>query len=101
MGNSSIFSILLSEFLFCVLLACDHGNFKLPNMVDCRPWLSCSDLVDVSVGELVGFGAVKKIYHSEWQNNEIALVFLNDKRYLKIFFQVWRTLNCSQLIGIG
>ena len=41
---------------------CDHGEFSLPWMSKCHPWLTCSDIeMDVKVHALLGYGAVKAV----------------------------------------
>ncbi|KAM4809994.1 protein O-mannose kinase [Rhinophrynus dorsalis] len=53
---------------------CPHGYFKMGSMKDCSPWLSCEAVKkEVRKLKLVGEGAVKKVFLSEWKEMKVAL----------------------------
>lgn len=85
---------------------CRRGSFKIGSMVDCHPLLSCQDISRLDIGDLIGYGAVKHIYQSTWNNVTVALVFVNNREYIQDFMHgLWmlRELGPSdfvvQLIG--
>ena len=42
---------------------CSHGNFSLPWMTECRPWLECDELQsdEFTIGRELGRGVVKVV----------------------------------------
>lgn len=85
---------------------CKHGSFTVGKMSGCHPWLTCSDIEDLPVGELVGYGAVKHVYQTSWQNNTLAVAFVNNRKYINDFLhgieilkKLGRTKLLVQLIG--
>lgn len=53
---------------------CPQGHFKIGNMKNCSPWLTCGGVTqEVRQLKLVGEGAVKKVYLSEWKGIKVAL----------------------------
>lgn len=92
MNINNIFCVLYFEF--CVILLkfwsvwscnCNNGSFIVGNMNECHPWLTCDDIKYLDIGELIGFGAVKHVYQTSWQNNTMAIAFLNNKKYKEDF----------------
>lgn len=63
---------------------CPHGYFSY-NGTKCLRWLVCKDLFNLTLGDLIGFGAVKKVYRSTWQELPIAVVFINNPQYTPDF----------------
>ncbi|XP_018432344.1 PREDICTED: protein O-mannose kinase [Nanorana parkeri] len=54
--------------------ACPQGYFKIGAMRNCSAWLTCGALgKEVRKLKLVGEGAVKKVYLSEWKEMKVAL----------------------------
>ncbi|ELW71399.1 protein O-mannose kinase isoform X2 [Tupaia chinensis] len=53
---------------------CPYGHFRMGQMANCSPWLSCEELrTDVRQLKLVGEGAVKRVFLSEWKERKVAL----------------------------
>uniref|UniRef100_F7D377 Protein O-mannose kinase n=2 Tax=Ornithorhynchus anatinus TaxID=9258 RepID=F7D377_ORNAN len=53
---------------------CPFGYFRLGEMKNCSPWLSCEALkTEVRKLKLVGEGAVKKVFLSEWRERKVAV----------------------------
>lgn len=60
---------------------CLPGDFKLKGMLSCHTLLACEDFKDIYIGKLLGFGAVKAVYHAKWKDFDVALSVLNDPHY--------------------
>ncbi|XP_012511432.1 PREDICTED: protein O-mannose kinase [Propithecus coquereli] len=53
---------------------CPYGYFKIGQMKNCSPWLSCKELrTEVRQLKCVGEGAVKRVFLSEWKEQKVAL----------------------------
>ncbi|KAG8512424.1 Protein O-mannose kinase, partial [Galemys pyrenaicus] len=53
---------------------CPHGYFRMGQMKNCSPWLTCEELrTEVRQLKRVGEGAVKKVFLSEWKERKVAL----------------------------
>ncbi|XP_057553127.1 protein O-mannose kinase isoform X4 [Hippopotamus amphibius kiboko] len=53
---------------------CPHGHFRMGQMSNCSPWLSCEQLrTEVRQMKRVGEGAVKRVFLSEWKERKVAL----------------------------
>ncbi|XP_075853289.1 protein O-mannose kinase isoform X3 [Microcebus murinus] len=53
---------------------CPYGHFKIGQMKNCSPWLSCEELrTEVRQLKRVGEGAVKRVFLSEWKEQKVAL----------------------------
>lgn len=53
---------------------CPHGYFRIGQMKNCSPWLTCEELrTEVRQLKRVGEGAVKKVFLSEWKERKVAL----------------------------
>uniref|UniRef100_A0A8C9DVU6 Protein O-mannose kinase n=1 Tax=Prolemur simus TaxID=1328070 RepID=A0A8C9DVU6_PROSS len=53
---------------------CPYGHFKIGQMKNCSPWLSCEELrTEVRQLKHVGEGAVKRVFLSEWKKQKVAL----------------------------
>jgi len=44
-------------------LGCQKGYFKLPNMPECRPWLTCKDIETITINERINHGLGKEVSH--------------------------------------
>lgn len=67
---------------------CSPGSrtFSLPGMLQCRPWLSCSEInSDIEIGNVIGEGAVKQVHVGTWTNFSVAVNKLRDSKYLDDF----------------
>lgn len=64
---------------------CDSGFFKIGDMRGCRPWLSCDDIKNMEIGNLIGYGAVKQVYQSTWNNQTVAFVYINNQNFVDDF----------------
>ncbi|XP_015362982.1 protein O-mannose kinase [Marmota marmota marmota] len=54
--------------------SCPYGYFKMGQMKNCSPWLSCEELrTEVRQLKRVGEGAVKRVFLSEWKERKVAL----------------------------
>lgn len=67
--------------IFSCFALCDKGFFRLGQMTECHSLLTCEDIGNLDVGNLIGFGAVKQIYQTTWQNNTLAFVHINNRNY--------------------
>lgn len=64
----------------------DSRTFSLPGMVNCHPWLSCTEIArDVQAESIIGEGSVKQVHVGRWQNYSVAVNKLKDWRYLDDF----------------
>ncbi|XP_066236539.1 protein O-mannose kinase [Saccopteryx leptura] len=53
---------------------CPYGYFRMRQMKNCSPWLSCAELrTEVRQLKRVGGGAVKRVFLSEWKERKVAL----------------------------
>ncbi|XP_066091379.1 protein O-mannose kinase [Saccopteryx bilineata] len=53
---------------------CPYGYFRMGQMKNCSPWLSCAELrTEVRQLKRVGGGAVKRVFLSEWKERKVAL----------------------------
>nr|XP_025741775.1 protein O-mannose kinase [Callorhinus ursinus] len=53
---------------------CPRGHFRMGQMKNCSPWLSCEELrTEVRPLKRVGEGAVKRVFLSEWKERKVAL----------------------------
>ncbi|XP_068227874.1 protein O-mannose kinase-like [Palaemon carinicauda] len=69
----------------CSFTNCDKGFFKIGNMTDCHPWLTCKEIRNVSIGDLIGYGAVKQVYKAHWGNELVSFNAINNIEYLNDF----------------
>ncbi|XP_069872145.1 protein O-mannose kinase [Dipodomys merriami] len=54
--------------------SCPYGYFRMGQMKDCSPWLSCEELrTEVRQLKCIGEGAVKRVFLSEWKERKVAL----------------------------
>ncbi|CAN2391723.1 carbohydrate phosphorylation [Pristimantis euphronides] len=76
---------------------CPQGHFKISNMKNCSAWLTCDSInKEVRRLKLVGEGAVKKVYLSEWKEMKVALSQLTMPHLQEDFFHGLRMLLSLQ-----
>ncbi|KAF0031888.1 hypothetical protein F2P81_016443 [Scophthalmus maximus] len=76
---------------------CSPQHFKMVTMKNCTPWLQCSQIrAEVRKLKLVGQGAVKKVYLSEWRAQKVALSKLSSPDYLEDFLHGLSMLQALQ-----
>lgn len=99
-------SVILNKFWCVSSYDCNNGSFMVGNMKECHPWLTCDDIKYLDIGNLIGFGAVKHVYQTSWQNSTMAIAFLNNKQYqedflfgIEILKQIGSNKCVVQLIG--
>ncbi|KAM3870816.1 protein O-mannose kinase [Diretmus argenteus] len=76
---------------------CLPRHFKMATMKTCVPWLRCPQIHDeVRELKLVGQGAVKQVYLSEWRGQKVALSKLISPDYLEDFLHGLSMLQALQ-----
>lgn len=55
------------------IVECPRGHFRLGEMKNCHPHLSCGDLDNMTLVRRIGSGAVKDIFLVVWRNMSLAL----------------------------
>uniref|UniRef100_A0A8C6S9U5 Protein O-mannose kinase n=1 Tax=Neogobius melanostomus TaxID=47308 RepID=A0A8C6S9U5_9GOBI len=85
---------------------CRPGQFKMPTMKNCTPWLQCTQINhDVHKLKQIGQGAVKKVYLAEWRSQKVALSLLTALEYREDFLhglsmlQALQSSKVVQLVG--
>lgn len=82
--------------MYLCFAQCDKGFFKVGQMTECHSWLTCKDISNLDVGDLIGFGAVKQVYRTTWQNNTVAFVLINNRGHISDFLY-----GLEMLQGLG
>ncbi|KAM4709549.1 protein O-mannose kinase [Discoglossus pictus] len=73
---------------------CPNGYFRMGQMKNCSPWLSCEAIKkDVRKLKPVGEGAVKKVFLAEWKEMKVALAQLTVLDLQDDFFHGLRMLQ--------
>lgn len=76
---------------------CPHGHFRMGQMSNCSPWLSCEQLrMEVRQMKRVGEGAVKRVFLSEWKERKVALSRLTRLEMKDDFLHGLRMLKSLQ-----
>lgn len=76
---------------------CPHGHFRMGQMSNCSPWLSCEQLrTEVRQMKRVGEGAVKRVFLSEWKERKVALSRLTRLEMKDDFLHGLRMLKLLQ-----
>lgn len=86
---------------------CSKSQFRLESMTHCHPYLTCSDFKNIKYIKLIGYGAVKWVFHALWEEkHQIAVSLLRNVELLEDFnegLNVLKLLNPShyvnQLVG--
>ncbi|KAH9489943.1 hypothetical protein Btru_038310 [Bulinus truncatus] len=62
---------------------CQHGNFLLPGMKSCHPWLTCTEILsELEIKDnILGRGAQKIVKEGKWQGHFVAVNHLNMINY--------------------
>ncbi|XP_062851173.1 protein O-mannose kinase [Trichomycterus rosablanca] len=61
---------------------CPPSYFRVGTMTNCTRWLQCPEIhTNVRRLKLIGQGAVKQVYLSEWQGQKVALCILASEQY--------------------
>ncbi|XP_072532988.1 protein O-mannose kinase [Salminus brasiliensis] len=80
---------------------CPKGYFKVGTMSSCTPWLQCAEIrADVRRLRLIGQGAVKKVYLSEWRGQKVALSILSSGQYKADFLHGVSMLRSLQSVRV-
>ncbi|XP_056130818.1 protein O-mannose kinase isoform X2 [Lampris incognitus] len=78
-------------------VGCPPKHFKLAAMKHCSPLLQCPQIsAEVRKLKLVGQGAVKQVYLSEWRGQKVALSKLSSPEYLEDFLHGLSMLQALQ-----
>lgn len=104
--NLVLFFVLLSKYHVILSKQCPPKHFILNGMVNCHSWLSCEDIPDVKIKQLIGTGGVKAVYLASWNDFNVVVSILNNPQYSNDFrsgLKLLQVLNPSpyiiQLIG--
>ncbi|XP_023646913.2 protein O-mannose kinase [Paramormyrops kingsleyae] len=77
--------------------ACPPGQFKMGIMKNCSPWLQCPEVRrEVRKLKMIGQGAVKQVYLSEWKGHKVALSQLSNQEYREDFLHGLTMLKALQ-----
>lgn len=81
---------------------CPPQHFKIGTMTTCTPWLQCPEIrAEVRKVKLIGQGAVKRVYLSEWRGQKVALSVLSSQQYKDDFFHgvsMLRSLQSNHVV---
>ncbi|KAM5264575.1 protein O-mannose kinase [Ctenodactylus gundi] len=84
--------------------SCPHGYFRMGQMRNCSPWLSCEELrAEVRQLKRVGAGAVKQVFLSEWKEHKVALSRLTRLEMKDDFFhglQMLKSLQSKHIVTL-
>lgn len=76
---------------------CPFGTFRMGQMKNCSPWLSCESLrTEVRKLKRVGEGAVKRVFLSEWKEQKVALSQLSRPEMKEDFLHGVKMLKALQ-----
>ncbi|XP_055972846.1 protein O-mannose kinase [Sorex fumeus] len=76
---------------------CPPGSFRMGQMRNCSPWLSCEELkTEVRQLKRVGEGAVKRVFLSEWKERKVALSRLTSLEMQEDFLHGLQMLKSLQ-----
>lgn len=76
---------------------CMPRHFKMATMKNCSPWLMCQQMnTEVRKLKIIGQGAVKQIYLSEWKGHKVALSKLSSSAYEEDFLHGLSMLQALQ-----
>ncbi|KAL4641874.1 protein O-mannose kinase [Arapaima gigas] len=75
---------------------CPPGHFKM-GVMKCTPWLQCAEVrQEVRRLKIIGQGAVKKVFLSEWKGHKVALSQLSVPEYSEDFLHGLTMLKALQ-----
>ncbi|KAG9344028.1 hypothetical protein JZ751_012504 [Albula glossodonta] len=76
---------------------CPPGHFKMGTMKNCSPWLQCPAVrSEVRRLKMIGQGAVKKVFLSEWKGHKVAVSQLSTPEYQEDFLHGLSMLQALQ-----
>ncbi|XP_074143504.1 protein O-mannose kinase isoform X2 [Sminthopsis crassicaudata] len=76
---------------------CPFGTFRMGQMKNCSPWLSCESLrTEVRRLKRVGEGAVKRVFLSEWKEQKVAFSQLTTPEMKEDFLHGLKMLKSLQ-----
>ncbi|XP_064423242.1 protein O-mannose kinase [Latimeria chalumnae] len=76
---------------------CPYGYFRMGAMKNCSPWLTCETVrKEVRKMKMVGEGAVKQVFLSEWKGYKVALSKLTVPELKDYFFHGLEMLKSLQ-----
>ncbi|CAL8331218.1 protein O-mannose kinase isoform X1 [Gadus morhua] len=85
-------------------MGCPPRHFRMASMKTCYPWLQCPQVkAEVRKLKLIGQGAVKQVYLSEWRGQKVALSTLSSPEYLEDFLHgvtMLQTLQGPQVVQL-
>ncbi|KAL0969638.1 hypothetical protein UPYG_G00230150 [Umbra pygmaea] len=77
--------------------ACPPSHFRMANMKNCSPWLECPQVrTEVRKLKMIGQGAVKQVFLSEWKGYKVALSKLSSLEYQDDFLHGLSMLQALQ-----
>ncbi|XP_071068784.1 protein O-mannose kinase isoform X2 [Dasypus novemcinctus] len=83
---------------------CPFGYFRIGQMKNCSPWLTCEELrAEVRQLKRVGEGAVKRVFLSEWKEHKVALSRLTSLQVKDDFLhglQMLKSLQSSYVVTL-
>ncbi|XP_019910030.2 protein O-mannose kinase isoform X2 [Esox lucius] len=76
---------------------CRPRHFRMANMKNCSPWLECTQVrAEVRKLKMIGQGAVKQVFLSEWKGYKVALSKLSSPDYREDFLHGVSMLQALQ-----
>ncbi|XP_051508092.1 protein O-mannose kinase [Myxocyprinus asiaticus] len=85
-------------------MQCPPRHFKVGTMTTCTPWLQCPEIrAEVHRVKLIGQGAVKRVYLSEWRGQKVALSVLSSEQYKEDFLHgvsMLRSLQSTHVVSL-
>nr|XP_046164424.1 protein O-mannose kinase [Oncorhynchus gorbuscha]XP_046164425.1 protein O-mannose kinase [Oncorhynchus gorbuscha] len=77
--------------------ACPPRHFRMANMRNCSPWLECPQVrTEVRKLKMIGQGAVKQVFLSEWKGHKVALSKISSPEYQEDFLHGLSMLQALQ-----
>lgn len=61
-------------------LGCKKGFFKLSQMAECRAWLTCKDIENITINRRINHGLGKEVFDATWNGLTVAYVRLRPER---------------------
>ncbi|KAJ8335712.1 hypothetical protein SKAU_G00390540 [Synaphobranchus kaupii] len=76
---------------------CPPRHFKMGTMKNCSPWLQCPAVrTEVRKLKMIGQGAVKQVFLSEWRGHKVAVSKLSSLEYREDFLHGLAMLQALQ-----
>ncbi|XP_076363463.1 protein O-mannose kinase-like isoform X1 [Tachypleus tridentatus] len=64
---------------------CSKGQFSLPGMSSCHPWLTCDDFFNIIPQKLLVKSVVKKVIQAKWKSYVVVMSSLSSSHYQEDF----------------